>query len=45
MDQKYNTGDDANIEMKKALNKTTPKHNPNMSEAEYKMKYQGKKSQ
>jgi hypothetical protein len=44
MDGKYNTGDDASVEMKKALNKTTPRKNPNMSEAEFKMKYQGKES-
>jgi hypothetical protein len=44
MDQKYNTGDDANVELKKALSKSTPRHNPNMSEAEQKMKYPGKKS-
>ncbi|MEH7495629.1 hypothetical protein [Neobacillus niacini] len=43
MDGKYNTNDDANVEMKKALNKTIPRKNPNMSEAEFKMKYQGKK--
>jgi hypothetical protein len=43
MDGKYNTGDDASVELKKALNKTTPRKNPNMSEAEFKMKYQGKK--
>jgi hypothetical protein len=43
MDGKYNTSDDANVEMKKALSKTTPRKNPNMSEAEFKMKYQGKK--
>ncbi|MEH7011661.1 hypothetical protein V7087_12770 [Neobacillus niacini] len=44
MDGKYNTNDDANAEMKKALSKSTPRKNPNMSEAESKMKYQGKKS-
>lgn len=44
MDKKYNTNDDATVELKKALNKTTPRRNPNMSEAENKMKYQGKKS-
>lgn len=42
MDGKYNTSDDANVEMKKALSKTKPRKNPNMSEAEFKMKYQGK---
>ncbi|WP_268875994.1 hypothetical protein [Neobacillus soli] len=44
MDQKYNTGDDATVELKKALRKSPPKSNPNMSEAELKMKFQGKKS-
>ena len=44
MDGKYNTNDDASVELKKSLNKTTPRKNPNMSEAEYKMKFQGKKS-
>ncbi|MFJ5717014.1 hypothetical protein [Neobacillus sp. NPDC093127] len=44
MDQKYNTGDDATVELKKELRKSHPRSNPNMSEAEMKMKYQGKKS-
>lgn len=44
MDKKYNTNDDATVELKKALSKTMPRRNPNMSEAEYKMKYQGKNS-
>ena len=44
MDGKYNTNDDATVELKKALNKSTPRKNPNMSEAEMKMKFQGKKS-
>jgi hypothetical protein len=44
MDGKYNTNDDATVELKKALNKGTPRKNPNMSEAEMKMKFQGKKS-
>ncbi|WP_303046871.1 hypothetical protein [Bacillus sp. MRMR6] len=44
MDQRYNTNDDANIEMKKSLNKSTPRRNPNMSEAEMKLKYPGKKN-
>ncbi|MGJ7911654.1 hypothetical protein [Neobacillus sp. LXY-1] len=44
MDQKYNTGDDATVELKKSLSKSTPRKYPNMSEAEYKLKYQGKKS-
>ncbi|MEH6904794.1 hypothetical protein [Neobacillus drentensis] len=44
MDQKYNTGDDATIELKKALNKSQPRCNPNMSEAEQKLKFPNKKS-
>ncbi|MEH7074429.1 hypothetical protein [Neobacillus drentensis] len=44
MDQKYNTDDDANVELKKALSKSKPRSNPNMSEAEQKMKYQNKQS-
>lgn len=44
MDQKYNTGDDAAIELKKALNKSQPRSNPNMSEAEQKLKFPNKKS-
>lgn len=44
MDQKYNTGDDAAVELKKALNKSQPSQNPNMSEAERKLKYPNKKS-
>ncbi|MGG3563329.1 hypothetical protein ABES03_17190 [Neobacillus rhizosphaerae] len=44
MDGKYNTNDDATVELKKALNKSTPRRNPNMSEAEMKMKFQGRKS-
>jgi len=44
MDGKYNTSDDATVELKKALHKSKPRQNPNMSEAEYKLKYQGKKS-
>jgi 3-isopropylmalate dehydratase small subunit len=44
MDQKYNTGDDATVELKKAIRKSTPNNNPNMSEAEMKLKSQGKKS-
>ncbi|WP_285290518.1 MULTISPECIES: hypothetical protein [unclassified Bacillus (in: firmicutes)] len=44
MDQKYNTDDDANIELKKALSKSQPRSNPNMSEAEQKLKTQNKKS-
>jgi hypothetical protein len=44
MDQKYNTGDEANIELKKALRKSPPRDNPNMSEAERKLKFQNKKT-
>lgn len=44
MDKKYNTNDDATVELKKALRKSTPSNNPNMSEAEMKLKSQGKKS-
>jgi hypothetical protein len=43
MDDRYNTGDDATVEMKKALQKTTPQTEyPTMSEAERRLKYQGK---
>jgi hypothetical protein len=41
MDGKYNTNDDANVELNKALRKSPPKKNPNMSEAEYKLKVLG----
>lgn len=44
MDGKYNTNDDATVELKKALNKSTASKNPNMSEAERKMKFQARKS-
>lgn len=44
MDKLYNTNDDAGVELKKALSKSTPRKNPNMSDAEYKLKIQGKKS-
>ncbi len=44
MDKKYNPGEDATAELKKALNKTTPSPNPNMSEAERKLINQGKRS-
>ncbi|MGG1400661.1 hypothetical protein ABE288_22975 [Bacillus salipaludis] len=43
MDGKYNTNDDATVELKKALNKTKPPRYPNMSEAERRLKFQGKK--
>jgi hypothetical protein len=44
MDQKYNTNDDATVELKKALSKNTARSNPNMSEAEQRLKYPEKKS-
>lgn len=44
MDGKSNTGDEGTIELKKSLSKSKAKTNPNMSEAEMKLKYQGKKS-
>ncbi|MED3562159.1 hypothetical protein [Bacillus xiapuensis] len=44
MDKKYNTGDDATVELKRALSKSTPRKNPNMSDAEYKLKLKGMKS-
>jgi hypothetical protein len=40
MDGKYNTGDDATVELKKALRKNPPRKNPNMSDAEMKLKLQ-----
>lgn len=33
MDQKYNTNDDATVELKKSLRKSPPRNNPNMSDA------------
>lgn len=47
MDGKYNTNDDASVELKNvknALNKSTASKNPNMSEAERKMKFQSRKN-
>ena len=41
MDGKYNTNDDANVELKNALQNSPPKKNPHMSEAEYKLKILG----
>jgi hypothetical protein len=41
MDEKYNTNDDANVELKKSLQNSPPKKNPFMSEAEYKLKILG----
>ncbi|WP_277613954.1 hypothetical protein [Neobacillus muris] len=43
MDKRYNTGDDASVELKKALTKSVPRNNPVMSDAEYKLKQKGKK--
>jgi hypothetical protein len=43
LDGRYNTGDDATMELKKALRKSKPSQKPNMSEAEAKMKFGGKK--
>jgi hypothetical protein len=42
MDKKLNT-EEASLELKKALTNTKGSRNPNMSEAEAKMKFQGKK--
>ncbi|WP_256358436.1 hypothetical protein [Bacillus sp. sid0103] len=44
MDKKANTGDDATFELKRALNKSQPRSNPNMSEAERKLKFPNKQS-
>ncbi|MDP4084830.1 MAG: hypothetical protein Q8934_09470 [Bacillota bacterium] len=43
MDGKVNTGDDATVELKNALRKSPPRKNPNMSEAERKLKFQDNK--
>jgi hypothetical protein len=43
MDKRYNTPGETSQELKKALGKSKPNQNPNMSEAEAKMKFQGKK--
>ncbi|WP_268870144.1 hypothetical protein [Neobacillus bataviensis] len=43
MDQRYNTDDDASVELKKALQHSKPRSNILMSEAEIRMKNQGKK--
>lgn len=43
MDGKYNTGDDATVELKKAMKKSQPRKNPNMSDAEKKMKLEGQR--
>lgn len=44
MDKRYNTGDDATKELKKALRKSPPGKYANMSEAEQKLKFNGNKS-
>lgn len=44
MEQKYNTGDEAGIELKKALRKSTPRKFPNMSDAEMQLKFKRSKS-
>lgn len=44
MDQRYSTDDDATVELKKALQKSKPRSNIKMSEAEVRMKKQAKKS-
>lgn len=44
MDKRYNTGDDATKEMKKALSKSQPRSYPRMSDAEKQLKFNGKKS-
>jgi hypothetical protein len=42
MDGRYNTGDEGQLELKKAMSKSAPK-NTTMSEAEMKMKFKGQK--
>jgi hypothetical protein len=44
MDGKINTGDDGAVVLKKALAKSPPRKNPNISDAEMKLKFKGKKS-
>ncbi len=44
LEQKYNSDKDTSVELKKALRKSPPRKNPNMSEAEYKLKFNGKES-
>jgi hypothetical protein len=44
VDGRHNTGDDTTVELKKALRKSPPRKNPNMSDAEMKLKFQAKKS-
>lgn len=43
LDTRYNTSGETSQELKKSLGKSKPSKNPNMSEAEAKMKFQGKK--
>ncbi|MCM3571117.1 hypothetical protein [Neobacillus mesonae] len=43
MVERYNTGDEATNELKKTLANTKPRQNPNMSDAEVKLKFQRKK--
>jgi hypothetical protein len=44
VDGKINTGDDGAVELKKSLAKSPPRKNPNMSDAEMKLKFKEKKS-
>ena len=44
MDQRDKTNDHATVELNKALSKSKPRNNIKMSEAELRMKNQGKKS-
>jgi hypothetical protein len=43
MDKRYNTPGETSQELKKALGKSKPSQNPNMSEAEARLKFPGKK--
>jgi hypothetical protein len=43
LDKRYNTPGETSQELKKALGKSKPSQNPNMSEAEAKLKFQGKR--
>lgn len=43
MDQRYNTPGETSAELKKALGKSKGRQNPNMSDAEAKLKFNGKK--
>jgi hypothetical protein len=42
MDGRYNTSDEGQLELKKAMSKSAPK-NPTMSEAEMRLKFKEKK--